>query len=233
MSEIKLDSRLQAVASLVRKNSVVADIGTDHAYLLCYLIGKGICPGGIGADLRKGPLENARKTLIEYGLSDKVELILSDGLEKLPENCADDIVIAGMGGILISEILQKSKWIFNENINIVAQPMTHAEFLRKFLYNNGFEITREVTATDGKRLYCVISACYTGVICEKDRSCYYLGKLLENKDVTTVRYVEKMLSALEKKLSAREKANIEDTDNLGEVVSKIKLRISEAYYGQS
>ena len=117
---IKLDSRLKAVASLVREGARTADIGTDHAYLLTYLIEKGICPQGIAADLRRGPLENARQTVIEAGLSDKIELILSDGLENIKENSCDDIVLAGMGGNLIAEILSKAQWIKNENINIVA-----------------------------------------------------------------------------------------------------------------
>ena len=74
MINIKLDSRLSSVASLVRRGSVVADIGTDHGYLICWLIQNGISPYGIAADLRKGPLENARNTVVECNLEDKVML---------------------------------------------------------------------------------------------------------------------------------------------------------------
>ena len=229
MNRIKIDDRLKAVASLVREGSIVADIGTDHAYLLCYLINSGKIPSGIGADLRKGPLENARKTVIEYGLSDKVELILSDGLEKLPENCAHDVVIAGMGGILISEILEKATWIYNSKVNIVAQPMTHAEHLREFFIRNKFKISEETTATDGKRFYCIIRASYTGVEQIKDRSYYYLGELLKNDDSTTKSYINKMLYSLEKKLAALKSAGVSDDENLFELISEIKYKIKEAY----
>ncbi len=230
MSKIKLDSRLSAVASLVRKGSVTADIGTDHAYLLCYLIQNGICPSGIGADLREGPLENARKTLIECELTDKVQLMLSDGLRNIPENSCSDIVIAGMGGILISEILERAAWVFNDKINIVAQPMTHAEFLREFLVKNGFEITDERTAADGKHYYCAICAHYTGKTAERNRSYYYLGELLRNKDEITKKYIEKMLFSLEKKFLAQKKAGIKDGEKLEELISEIKTKLTEDNY---
>ena len=67
MSKIKLDDRLSAVAGLVRNGKRVADIGTDHGYLVAYLVENGMCPSGIPADLRKGPLENARQTVIQQG----------------------------------------------------------------------------------------------------------------------------------------------------------------------
>lgn len=229
MSNIKLDSRLSMVASLVREGSVIADIGTDHAYLLSYLIEKGICPNGIAADLRTGPLENARQTVIDCGISDKVQLILSDGLQNLPPNSADDIVIAGMGGILITEIIEKAKWIYNEKINIIAQPMTHAEVLRQFLCENGFKIIKEKTATDGKRLYVAMSAVYTGEKTHPSESYFYLGELLKNDDEITRKYIDRLIFTLEKKFSAQKRAGLEDKENLEELINEIKMKTAEVY----
>ena len=229
MSRIKLDDRLSTVASLVTPSCVVADIGTDHAYLLCYLIENGITPGGIAADINKGPLENARQTVIDCGISDKVQLILSDGLQNIPENSADCIVIAGMGGILISEIIEKAPWVKNPDITIVSQPMTHAEVLRKFFCENGFRITKEKTATDGKRYYVAMSAVYTGVKMLAPDSYHYLGELLNNNDPITREYINKMLFALKKKYSAQKNAGIEDKENLYELINEIKLKITEVY----
>lgn len=231
MGKIRLDARLSAVASLVRKGSRVADIGTDHGYLVAYLIENGISPSGIAADLREGPLNNARQTVIEQGISDKVELILSDGLKKIPEKSCDDIVIAGMGGNLIAEILGACKWIYDEKLNIVAQPMSHAEVLREFYIKNGFEIKEEKNATDGKHFYCVMSAVYTGKKTKKDISYIYLGELTENSDEITKRYIAKMLTTLEKKYNALVGAGKEDTDNLGEIISQIKMKVAEVYNG--
>ena len=226
MSKIKLDDRLSTVASLVRRGKRVADIGTDHGYLVAYLIENGICPCGIAADLRKGPLENARQTVIQQGLTDKIELILSDGLENIPEDACDDIVIAGMGGNLIAEILEKAPWVKNENINIVAQPMTHAEVLRKFFVDNGFSIAEEKTATDGKRYYCIISANYTGTTKKYKHSYIYTGEIKPENDID-IKYLKKILAALMKKYDALISANKEDTDNLKEIIDDITNLLGE------
>ena len=221
MSKIKLDDRLSAVAGLVRNTKRVADIGTDHGYLVAYLVENGICPSGIAADLRKGPLENARQTVIQQGLSDKIELILSDGLQNIPENSCDDFVIAGMGGNLIAEILEKAPWVKDERINIVAQPMTHAEVLRQWFIDNGFTIKKEKTATDGKRYYCIISACYSGSAENHSASYIYTGELKPESE-TDIKYLEKILTALTKKYNALISANKEDNDNLKLIIDEIK-----------
>lgn len=221
MSKIKLDDRLSAVAGLVRNGKRVADIGTDHGYLVAYLVENGMCPSGIAADLRKGPLENARQTVIQQGLSDKIELILSDGLQNIPENACDDIVIAGMGGNLIAEILEKAPWVKDGRINIVAQPMTHAEVLRQWFIDNGFIINKEKTATDGKRYYCIISAGYTGKTESHCESYTYTGEIKPESE-TDIKYLEKILTALTKKYDALMSANKEDNDNLKVIIDEIK-----------
>ena len=226
MSRIKLDDRLSTVASLVRHGKRVADIGTDHGYLVAYLVENGICPRGIAADLRVGPLDNAKQTVIQQGLSDKIELILSDGLQNIPSDSCDDIVIAGMGGNLIAEILEKAPWVKNENINIVAQPMTHAEVLRQYFIDNDFTITKEKTATDGKRYYCIISATYTGYIDKHKLSYIYTGEIKPETD-TDIKYLRKILTALTKKYDALMSANKDDTDNLKEVIDDIKVLLGE------
>ena len=226
MSKIKLDDRLSKVAGLVRNGKRVADIGTDHGYLVAYLVENGICPEGIAADLRKGPLENARQTVIQQGLSDKIRLILSDGLMNIPKESCDDIVIAGMGGNLIAEILDKAPWVKNENIHIVAQPMTHAEVLRQWFIDNGFEIVKEKTATDGKRYYCVISAAYTGASEPHGLSYIYTGEIKPETD-TDINYLRKILTAMSKKYNALMSADKEDNDNLKEIIDEIKVLLGE------
>lgn len=225
MGKIKLDSRLLSVASLVRANKVVADVGTDHAYVVAYLMEKGITEKAIASDINKGPLENARQTLVECGIEDKVTLILSDGLKNIPEGSCEDIVIAGMGGILISEILENAPWVKKCNMHIVAQPMTHAEILRKWLFENGFEISREVASTDGKRLYVAISAEYTGVRINKSKAYCYVGELLKNNDELSKKYIEKTLISLQKKYNAQKNAGVRDEEGLREIISEINTLI--------
>ncbi|MBR5190562.1 MAG: SAM-dependent methyltransferase, partial [Clostridia bacterium] len=143
---MKLDSRLMAIARLVRKDKVFADIGTDHAYLPVYLVEKGIINKAIAADLRVGPLDNAKETVISHNFTEKIELRLSDGLDNFSENEAQEIAVAGMGGLLISSFIERTKWLKNSNIHLILQPMTHVEDLRKTLFDNGFVIDNEVVA---------------------------------------------------------------------------------------
>ena len=227
MGRIKLDSRLSAVAELVREGKTVADIGTDHAYLLAYLLQQGKIKNGIAADLRKGPLENAGKTLLESEQLDNVRLVLSDGLDELNKGDCEDIVIAGMGGILIKEILERTPWVFDKNIHIIAQPMTHAEVLRRFFLENGFKILKESSATDGKRYYCIISAQYDGVNRVAEEWYTYVGELIKNRDNVSQTYIEKTVAALDKKLTAMKNAGVEDVDTLAHTVATLKRKITE------
>lgn len=231
MGKIKLDSRLSAVADFVREGKTVADIGTDHAYLLAYLLQQGTIEKGIAADLKKGPLENARKTLIESDQLEKVNLILSDGLDELKKGDCEDIVIAGMGGILIKEILERTPWVFDENIHIIAQPMTHAEVLRRFFLENGFKILEESSATDGKRYYCIISAQYDGIKRDAEEWYTYVGELIKNRDNVSQTYIEKTVATLDKKLAAMKNAGVEDVDTLAHTVATLKQKITEVNNG--
>lgn len=231
MLKVKLDSRLSAAASLVRQGKTVADIGTDHAYLLGYLLQNKIISKGIAADLRQGPLDNARRTLIDCGELENVRLVLSDGLDELKKGDCEDIVIAGMGGILIKEILERTDWVFDSNIHIVAQPMTHAEVLRKFYAENGFEILKETAATDGKRYYCIISAQYNGKKCKREDWYYYVGELIKNTDEVSLLYISKVVTALEKKLNAIKAAGVNDGENIEKILYDIKSRLSEVENG--
>ena len=158
MSKIKLDDRLSAVASLVRNGKRVADIGTDHGYLVAYLVERGICPSGIAADLRKGPLENARQTVIHQGLSDKIELILSDGLQNIPENACDDIVIAGMGGPLMIRILSAYPEVTASAKELILQPQSEIAEVRIWLYEQGYEIVEEHMVYEEGKYYPMFKA---------------------------------------------------------------------------
>lgn len=204
---LNLDSRLSLVASLVRNGSKVADIGTDHAYIPVYLLQKGVSPSAVAADLRKMPLENAKKTIARFELSSKIQTVLSNGLDKIDKNSCNDIIIAGMGGLLILEILSRTSWVFNEKYRLVLQPMSHSEDVRRFLFENGFEIKEEKCCLDGKHCYCVIAAEYTGRKTKHTPAEIYVGTLAKEKDEAAHIYLKSTLSRLEKRRNALKKAN--------------------------
>jgi tRNA (adenine22-N1)-methyltransferase len=159
---ITLDKRLSAVAALVRQGSRLADIGTDHAYLPVHLVQSGVCPSAIASDIGAGPLDAARRTVTENGLTSEIALRLGDGLATVKAGEVEDVAIAGMGGETIVAILEAAPWVQNEGIRLILQPMTRAEDLRRWLLTHGFSILEEHLIIDGRHLYPVLAAQYTG-----------------------------------------------------------------------
>jgi len=191
-----LDKRLSAVYEAIPSNSLVADIGTDHAFLAIELIKNKKAKKVIACDINEKPLANAQKNLERSGC-DKVETRLSDGLENIAENEADCIVIAGMGGEVISGIISRCPYIKSNTKTLVLQPMTGADFLRRFLCENGFEIIKEKGVAQGKRLYSVITAQYVGLLPFFDDVFYIHGKL-DPKKTEDLLYLKKQQKILSK-----------------------------------
>lgn len=172
---ITLDKRLSAVAALVRQDSRLADIGTDHAYLPVYLVQAGVCPSAIASDIGAGPLEAARHTVTANGLTSKIALRLGDGLATVKAGEVEDVAIAGMGGETIAAILEAAPWVKDGRIRLILQPMTRAEDLRRWLLHNGFSVSEEHLIVDGRHLYPVLAAEYTAAPPCEDEVCIYGG----------------------------------------------------------
>ncbi|MBQ8783508.1 MAG: SAM-dependent methyltransferase [Clostridia bacterium] len=220
---MSLSKRLKMVADMVRCGSLVADIGTDHGYLPAHLTRSGKCPGGIAADLRKGPLENAKETLHIYGVEDKVQLRLSDGLDSvLPHEC-DDIVFAGMGGTLIAELLSRTEWVKDKEKRIIAQPMTHSEDVRKFFVTNGFKIITENACYDDRN-YVAICAEYTGENEEKDDLYHHIGIHPIKGNEASLNYAKKQILRIKKRAEALQSAGVQspEKDNLFAILKQFE-----------
>lgn len=154
--KLPISKRLLCCASMVQPGSRVADIGTDHGYLGIYLLQTGAARHVIACDLRKDPLENARRNAKLFGVDGKMELRLSDGLEKILPDEVDTVVMAGMGGDLIQKILSQCPWRKREGLQFILQPQSAGNVLRRWLCEDGFEIQREEPVQDGHFLYTVM-----------------------------------------------------------------------------
>ncbi|MBQ3841800.1 MAG: SAM-dependent methyltransferase [Ruminiclostridium sp.] len=185
---IRLDDRLAAVASFVRTDRRICDVGTDHALLPCFLCEQG-ARDVIASDVNEMPLEAARANVEKYGFSDRIRLIRSDGLADIPP--CDDVIVAGMGGELIARIVGGCTFV-TADTRFILQPMTRAEHLRRFLYANGFEITEEKGAYSAGKAYTVVLAVYTGEKREISDEFAYFGKCGDP------RYIKKVNGQLEK-----------------------------------
>ena len=211
---MKLTDRLLKIASLVSDGKKIADIGTDHGYIPVYLLKEGKVPFAVLADVNKGPLDNAHKEVIQNNLLDKVDLRLGSGIEVLEIGEVEEVIIAGMGGILISELLEAKKEVAHNVEKLILQPMQAQEELRYYLLNNGYEILEEVLVREDFRIYEIIVAKYTGknTIIE-DEIYYEVGiKLLENKDSLFNDFIEKKIKTYSSIVNKLEGKNGEAID---------------------
>lgn len=153
----ELSPRLRMVGELVPAGARLADVGTDHAYLPTALILERKIPWALAADLRRGPLDRARATVREYGLTGKVAFRLCDGLSGIRPDEADAVAVAGMGGETIAAILSAAPWVRERDIPLILQPMSSFPDLRRWLQFNGFTIREERLAREGDTLYTALS----------------------------------------------------------------------------
>ena len=136
-----MDRRLKKISELVEEGIGCVDVGTDHAYVPILLRKSGYKGNIIATDINKEPLNNARKNASGF---DNIEFLLTDGLNGVDNSKIDTVIIAGMGGDLICDILDRAEWTMNDKFHLILQPMTKPEVLRYWLINNGYSILKEV-----------------------------------------------------------------------------------------
>ena len=158
-----LKGRLKLIYDMIPPCDILTDIGTDHALILAYALLNGRCKKALACDVKPGPLERAERTRRKYNLEKSMDLRMGNGLEPIVEQEADVIVMAGMGGILITDLILQSMNIAKKANYIIIQTMTHQELIRPFLWKSGFEIINEGLASEGNKLYQVILTKYTGM----------------------------------------------------------------------
>lgn len=145
-----MNARLTAVCSLLRPCRLLADIGCDHGYVARYALDNGV-ENVVASDVSAGSLMKARKLLAPYG--SRARLVCADGLTAL-ETDPDTIVIAGMGGMLICDILRE----YAGRAALVLGPQKDVPAVRRFLTAKGYRITDDFVAADRKRFYDVLRA---------------------------------------------------------------------------
>ena len=147
-----LSNRLTACCQYVRPGDRVADIGCDHGYLGIHLLQNGIAQSVIAADVKEQPLQSAMRNALKYSVRDQMTFYLSDGMRGIPRDF-DCAVCAGMGGDTIISILEGAPWLKNKQYRLILQCQSRRPELRKYLYENGWQILRETLAQDGKFIY--------------------------------------------------------------------------------
>lgn len=151
---MELTPRLRAVADQVPEGARLADVGADHGYLPVWLLLNGRIRWAVASDLRPGPLDNAKENARFYGVSERMDFRLCDGLSAVRPEEVDTVSIAGMGGETIAGILDSAPWT-REGKTLVLQPMTSFPELRLWLQQHGYLIEDESIAREGDRLYSI------------------------------------------------------------------------------
>lgn len=158
MNSENLSKRLHTVASFIPKDSILADIGSDHAYLPCYAVHAGIVQKAIAGEVADGPWSSAHNQVLEKGFEQKISVRKGDGLDVLSPNEATCITIAGMGGTLISNILDRGTDKLEGVQRLVLQPNIQAINIRKWLLKHSWQLVNEVIIEEDGKIYEILVA---------------------------------------------------------------------------
>lgn len=189
-----MSKRLDLILELINPHSKgVIDVGTDHGYIPVHLAMNDFAGKIIASDINSSPLNTARKNAIDHDVTEKIDFRISDGLTDCHQDEVDTIIIAGLGGEMICDIIDRAEWTMDYRYTIIAQPVTKSEVLRYWLLNNGYSILRELCVTDAGIPYSILKIRYTGINSTYSDAELYVGKS-PSKDL-----IDKVLRSLEKK----------------------------------
>ena len=166
MTEVILSNRMQALTDMVTPGTVITDVGCDHGFVSVYLVQKGISPRVIAMDVRSGPLEHAREHIREYGLEDRIETRLSDGLHSLKTGEAAGMICAGMGGPLMEKILTEGREQAQGFAELILQPQSEIPHFRTFLMDEGYLLLDENIIYEEGKYYFMMKVRWLGEMSE-------------------------------------------------------------------
>lgn len=205
---MKLSQRLIHVASFLPKGAVFADIGSDHAYLPCYVCLKDETATAIAGEVNVGPYESAKNNVRKSGLHNRIDVRLGNGLEVLNEDEIEQIVIAGMGGALIVDILEEGHLKLENVKRIIAQPNIDARKVRVWLHEHNFNISAEQILDEKGHVYEILVA-------DRDAETPYNDELIAKQFLFGPFLLEKKSTAFHKKWYY-------EKENLNAIINQMK-----------
>ena len=228
--KLPLSTRLLACAQFVKKGDRVADIGCDHGYLSIYLLTNGIARSCIASDVNEGPLQSAMRNARKYGVGNKMEFCLSDGVQNVPQDF-DCMVCAGMGADTIMSIIHHSaQWLKDPKYRLILQCQSKRPELRQWLYDEGFRINRETLAKDGKFVYSIMEAVYAPGHGITPAECHISPALLEDNHPLLREYYERVKSGIELTIFGLKRSG-DDRLPIYETILSDLTKMEERIYG--
>lgn len=188
---IELSKRMQSVADMIQPCDAVGDIGCDHAFVSIYLVEQHRAKRVIASDVRRGPIAIAKRNIEAMNLSDQIEIRMGDGLDTIVPGEVNAVVLAGMGGMLMIDILERGEEVVTRCDQLVLQPQSDIEKVRRYLAEKGYHLADEQMLIDAGKYYNLLDVRVHEMVqkdeydCSKlaDDWCYmYGGSLLRKKD---------------------------------------------------
>ncbi len=209
---MELSYRLNKIAQKVTQNGIIADIGTDHAYIPIFLYKNNKIKSGIACDISKGSLQKAKDNIKKYNLQDNIQTRLGSGLEKISlQDNVDTIIIAGMGGMLMIDILEKGIDILENVKELILQPQKDIDKVREYLHKNNFKIIDDEMLKDDGKYYTIIKSIKgkEDILYKKEE--YMFGRFeIDNKCKILKEYIEDQLYKMEIVLKNIKETNIQN-----------------------
>ena len=228
--KIPLSTRLLACAQFVKKGDRVADIGCDHGYLSIHLLTNGIARSCIASDVNEGPLQSAMRNARKFGVGNKMEFCLSDGVQNVPRDF-DCMVCAGMGADTIMSIIHHSaEWLKDPKYRLILQCQSKRPELRQWLYDEGFRISRETLAKDGKFVYSIMEVVYDPGHGITPAQTYITPQLLEDNHPLLPEYYERVKHGVELTIFGLKRINDDQLPIFEAILSDLE-KMEERIYG--
>lgn len=225
---MKLSKRIHKLADMVQPGETVADIGTDHGYVPMLLIKNGISPRAIMSDISEGSLSKAKETfrICELNVNES-DFRLGDGLNTIDAGEADDVIIAGLGGYTIVEIIDSDIKKARSFKKLILQPRKHSGFLRHYLYTHGWDIVEDTLAPEGKFQCEIILASPSGI--EEREAAYpqndirwkYPELMIESAAELAAKRIEWKIGSIKEQLCNMRASGSKDSDLMNRLESDI------------
>lgn len=216
--------RLEEIIKLVEKNSIVADIGTDHGIVPYELVKSAKAKKVIASDISEKSLDKLREKLDYLDEPEKIVLNVSDGLDNLNEYQVDTIIISGMGGNLIVDILNKNLDIAKSANYLILGANNSLALLRRFLHENSFEIIEEVDLFENDKYYQIIKAKVGKQLFVNEYE-YEFGKyLIDNKSEYLKKYINQQI---ENKNNILSNLSDKNSDSVKSAIENINVEVNE------
>ena len=219
----RLPERMEHIISMVSKGESICDVGCDHGYISIALVKRNIAVKALAMDINKGPLNAASYNIKKDGLDDRIITRLSDGLDNYNIGEATTLIIAGMGGPLMCDILSKHPDYTHDFKELILSPQSKIPEFRKFLYDNGYKIVDEDMVFEDGKYYVIIKAVFdknTDVINERE---YRLGPVLLKKKHDVLK--EYIIGSLNKNKKILNDLKCIKTDNNADRINQLTYEI--------